>query len=274
VIQYSTEASFDTFVTLPGVSASTTLTDLAAGMLYYIRVIAIGTGIYRNSDSSTVKSATTDGIKLDTPTFGNVTATSSSEISVAWADVAHADSYLVEYATNDLFTDIHTVSVTGTSTTLTGLTAGTVYYIRVTAIGTGTYSNSDSSPSKSIMTKIIPTLNDVLATGSSTIKVEWSLVANASNYVIQYSTEASFDTFVTLPGVSASTTSATITGLDAGTTYYIRIMVIGTGANGNSDYSAVKSAKTAAGPLAASSLDAFWNEYALNGIEDERFSLV
>ena len=89
-----------------------------------------------------------DVTKLIAPMLGNVAATSSSTITVAWAAVDDASDYVVEYATADTFAEKKTVTATGTSTTLTDLTANTLYYVRVIATGTGVYRDSDYSETK------------------------------------------------------------------------------------------------------------------------------
>src|SRR5690606_8933958 len=69
----------------------------------------------------------------------NATAASETSVSVSW--VVPADDgdtpitgYLLQWATNSAFTSgLGSVSVTGTSRTVTGLTAGATYYFRVMA---------------------------------------------------------------------------------------------------------------------------------------------
>jgi hypothetical protein len=107
----------------------------------------------------------------------------------------------------------------------------------------------------------------VIADSANAVKINWDLVPNASGYVIQYSTDEGFNTFITLPGISASKTDATITGLDADTTYYFRIMTLGTGTYSNSAYSTALSVKTLT--PSASPIASFW--YDWNGIEEELF---
>jgi hypothetical protein len=76
----------------------------------------------------------------------------------------------------------------------------------------------------------VSTLGDVTATGSNTINVMWSAVANASGYRVEYATDAEFIHVVDMIPVDSSTTSTDITaGIRANTTYFVRVIAIGTG---------------------------------------------
>ena len=199
--------------------------------------------------------------KLSTPTLGDVIATSSSTISVAWNAVTNANGYTIQYATSSSFlVGISTVTVNSGSTTsanITGLKENTTYYVRVRADGTGNFSNSDRSAAKSVTTDKIklgtPMLADVAATGSSTISVAWNVVTNASGYVVQYATDAAFTTVI--DAETTNSLSTIISGLDPNTTYFIRVTATGTGNYSNSDPSAAKSATTDKNVIPTPTLD-------------------
>jgi len=86
---------------------------------HYFRVMAIGSGIYIDSDYSPVVSAL-NVIPLTPPTLGTVTATSSSTMSVSWSADTKANGYVIQYATNAAFTaNVDTKTIDSQSTTST-----------------------------------------------------------------------------------------------------------------------------------------------------------
>ena len=245
-IQYATNSAFTAGVGTITASASATsksIPNLKVNTTYYVRIMATATGNIINSDYSAHKSATTPKIKLAKPTGITLTAT-SSVITVAWNAVANARGYTIEYATNAEFTGAGTVTASASATTknLSGLTTGTTYYVRIIATGTGNYTNSDYSASKTVTTKLAtPKLKTPTAT-NSVITVTWDTVADATGYTIQYATNAEFTTGMGKVKAGASETSVNITGRKANTTYYVRVMATGTVVN--SDYSASKTVTT------------------------------
>jgi len=85
------------------------------------------------------------------------------------------------------------------------------------------------------------------ATGPTTLKVSWKSVSGAPKYRVQYSRSSS------MSGASYkrfSGTSGTITGLTAGTTYYVKVRVITTKGVNLSPYSAAVKTSTSAAPAA------------------------
>ena len=106
--------------------------------------------------------------KLSAPTLGTVNATGNSTISVTWNTVSDASGYKVDYragtgtwleAGKEGDATMTTPQLSGTtwSATIGNLAINTPYEIRVSAIGTGAYHNSDpSSPTKSATTWMLP----------------------------------------------------------------------------------------------------------------------
>ena len=75
------------------------------------------------------------------------TANGAAQIDLSWTAVTNRTRYQVDRATNSGFTTGVTLGVytgTGTSFSDTGLTAGTTYYYRIKAVGTGRYSDTAS----------------------------------------------------------------------------------------------------------------------------------
>jgi hypothetical protein len=251
VIQYATNYAFAGALTktVNEKTTSAKLTGLNAGTTYYVRVMAVGTGIYEDSQHGSARSTTTEKIKLSTPKLGKVTITNINNVSVTWSAVANASGYIIQYATDSAFTTgvgSKTVNAMTTSTELTGLDLGTTYYVRIAATGTGMYGNSDPSKAKSATTGTVKLPTPPMPMGKvnaedNSITVTWATVPGASGYKVQYSTNAAFSSGVhTLKTEDSTTTSIDITGLAAYTTYYVRVMALGGGAFKNSDYSSAK----------------------------------
>ena len=148
-----------------------------------------------------------------------------------------------------------------------GLAADTTYYVRVKAEGTGIYEDSNWSSTQSAKTSqntqklATPTLS-VSTKSKSELNVTVGYVANASGYTLEYATNASFT------GKKTQTVSAgsfTLNGLNANTTYYVRVKAEGTGRYEDSNWSSTQSAKTLAETtkLATPSLTVRSNSYRL-----------
>jgi hypothetical protein len=220
---------------------------LQMGQLYYARVSAIneiGFGPAQVA-GKTQKPMVTPGA----PTSVVVTSVSKNELRVTFNPPVSdggdkIEKYLIEYATDQLFANAVQVAVTylegGSpySKTISGLTTGTSYYIRVAAInsqGTGAY--GISTPDKwhphevpdgpqNVKTFVTsdtmltvsfeaPTYNGGDAVTSYT--VEWDTVSTFNGAATPYPRKGS----VTLDG--STDLSTTLTLLTAGETYYVRV---------------------------------------------------
>ncbi len=189
----------------------------------------------------------------------NVVGTAAAgQIDVTWtAPVSNGGSaitdYVVQYSSNSgsTWTTFADSASATTSAAVTGLTSGTSYVFRVlaqNAIGDGPY----SAASAAVVSAAAPGAPGTpTPTASQNTQVPLSWTAAASNnsaitdYIVEYSTSATFASSVTTfaDGTSAST-SATVTGLSNGTTYYFRVAAVnavGTGPYSSISASAVPS---------------------------------
>ena len=229
-LQWATSSAFMTDTT-SSVSTDATFGDLHSlnpNTTYYVRVMAIGSGRYSNSDYSTVRSATTTTLKLDTPTVTVVPG--NNGIRVTWNLISNASHYEIQYATNSAFTnDVRTVESTTVLRDITGLNANTTYHVRVRAQGTA--GESDYSTVRSATTLRLklrtPTILTPPKWGRSTIDLRWTPIPNATSYTVEYSTNPSFNSGVR--SVTSRTASREITGLLANTRYHVRVKAQGTG---------------------------------------------
>jgi hypothetical protein len=191
-------------------SASTTITGLTGGTTYNVWVRG------KNSTGVGAMSATASAKPIGN--MGAVTLTAgNNQLTASWTTVTGADQYEVYCGTSTTMPGTPAQTVSAVSAAITGLTNGTTYYVWVkpkNANGTGTVSTRVSA-------KPIGNMGAVtLVAGNGQLTASWTAVAGADQYEMYYST------ITTMPGSPAktvSTTSATITGLTNGTTYYVWI---------------------------------------------------
>lgn len=181
-------------------------------------------------------------ITLVTPTLNAPTNITTSEMTVSWNTILNAAGYVVQYATNANFiTGVGTLSSSTNSVTLSGLNANTTYYIRVMAIGTGSYIDSAYSAAQSATTQAIVQIK--LATphliaadavdptaepSNATLEVTWREVDYAVGYIIEYTTDPTFKTGVQTTGMITGM-EFRLTGLEHDTKYSVRVIAVGTG---------------------------------------------
>ncbi|MBI3580814.1 MAG: fibronectin type III domain-containing protein [Nitrospinae bacterium] len=164
----------------------------------------------------------------------------NGQVTLSWNLVNGATSYNVYYSTNPNVAPTATSNQTGTlsqkgltnlSTTITGLTNGTLWYFVVTAVTT----NGESAPSTTVSATPTSTstgtsgsgaVTGVTATkvGTGQVLVSWGPVSGAISYNVYYDTTPNVNT--SSPVVQNITgTSTTISGLASGVTYYFIVTV-------------------------------------------------
>src|SRR5205085_954212 len=149
---------------------------------YYFRVIATAGTV--SSPPSNSAATTTWQLPPATPTGLTATAASSSQINVGWTDVANETGYKIERSTDGTtWTQVATTRANVTTYANTGLTAGTVYYYRVKATGSG----GDSAASAAVLRATLSASNvpvapsSLVATAVSTSQVNLTWRDNATN---------------------------------------------------------------------------------------------
>jgi len=201
---------------------STVITGLDNGTSYYIWVKAKNNiGVSGFSPSATGKPLGTPGM----PTLNS----GLEQLLVTWTAVAGADEYEVYYGIDTPTTLAATT--TGSTATITGLTNGTTYSVRLRAKNTTGVSDYGQSTSGMPIGNIGVV---ILSSGNGQISLSWSAIAGADQYEVYYNTTNSIPSN---PTQTISTTTTTISGLTNGTTYYI--WVKGKNLNGTSNTSVV-----------------------------------
>lgn len=153
------------------------------------------------------------------------------ELAVTWTAVSDADGYKVQWrSAGQSFSATRERRVSGsatTSDTIPNLTAGTRYYVQVIATKSGV-DDGDASTEASGVVKA-PTPGQVtgvsLTTGIEQLTVSWDTVVGATGYKVQWRSESEvFSATRQLAVTGGSNTRTTLTSLEAGTLYSVRVI--------------------------------------------------
>ena len=182
---------------------------------------------YKNESSGTIKSISsrrnTNIATSGATAITSITAIDFTRISLSWNSVVNASSYTIQTATDAGFTaNVANVTVTSTSTTITGLSYSTLYYFRVapnSQVGQGIWSAVSSATTWSLLTPV----GTATTNSPSQITFTWPAITHAASYIVQLSTNSGFTSLI-YNGASTTSSSFVATGLAAGTPYYLRIM--------------------------------------------------
>jgi len=256
-IQYSTSSSMSkaNYVRFTGTSGE--ITGLTAGKTYYFKVRAItssGANLSKYSAAVKAKTAAHSGYRWLSPSGLSVTGSSASSLALTWAPRGDSGRYRISWSTDSGFRNPGYVRVTGTGYTLSGLAAGTTYYLKVRVIdsaGTNlsayswavsaTTAKNAGSPATSGGSQPAPGSLTVTATARSSVALAWAAVPGAPGYRVQYSTSSSMSK---ASYRRITTNSAELSGLSSGKRYYFKVRVIRTDGTNLSPYSAAASATT------------------------------
>ncbi len=258
-VQYSTSSKMKNPTYRRFTDPYAELTGLKAGTTYYLRVRSItadGANLSSYSKAVAVKTAATKGYSYLSPRGLTGKSAATDSITLSWNSRGAGVRYRVNWSTSSSFADPAYVRVTGTSYTLTGLGAGTKYYVRVRVIDANGVNLSAYSPAISTTTAAgaanlsfdAPTGLKVTAAARGTVALAWTAVTGAERYRVQYSTSASMSS---AHYVRTSGHAVEITGLTAGKQYYFKVRVIKPDCTNLSPYSPAVSVKTATSTAAS-----------------------
>jgi hypothetical protein len=155
-----------------------------------------------------------------TLTTASITANSAA---ISWTAVPNATSYAVEYKLNSATAwTVLNAAQSATTASLTGLTPGTAYNWRVTATCTGGAGNAVVANFSTTAACGNPTGLTSSGITTTTANLAWTAVTNANSYAVEYklNTAATW----TVLNAAQTTTTASLTGLTAGTVYNWRVL--------------------------------------------------
>ena len=217
------------------------MTGLTNGASYVFRVSAvnvIGAGV-----ASAVSAAVVPFTVAAAPT--SLTATAGfRQATLSWAAPASdggraISDYKVEYRPTSaaIWQTFTRAASTATNATVTGLTNGTSYVFRVSAVnaaGPGIASDVSAEVVPAVQLPAVPYAL-IGRSGNLAAVLNWSAPAfdgggAVSDYTVQYSSDGS--SWTTFPHAASAATTATVTGLTAGTSYQFRVAAVNSAGQG------------------------------------------
>ena len=184
---YKVERSIDnvTWVqaSLPAVDVVTFIdSNLLPNQIYYYRVYTKNSAGVYSSPASNVQSATT--LAMTPPVLNPLSGVTTSQITLSWNDVEGNAGYKIESSLdNSSWTQTATPAQGATSYTNTGLTAGTLYYYRVSTKNSFGGFSVPSNVQSATTTPMAPVLS-LAVVSEAGIDISWQVVLGATNYKV------------------------------------------------------------------------------------------
>jgi hypothetical protein len=206
-IYQNTSATIPASPSFTVTETSRTITGLINGTTYYFWVKAV------NANGTSAASPMASGKPIEN--MGTVTLVSGNgQFVLSWSAVVGVDQYEVYDHTSNSIPATSAQTVSTTTATISGLTNGTTYYVWVKP------KNAETDSASTVVSgKPVGNMGTVsLVSGNGQLGLSWSAVAGAEQYEVYYSTT---NTIPGSPAETVTTTTATISGLNNGTTYYV-----------------------------------------------------
>ena len=193
--------------------------------------IAIQVPAAIHTGSTPLPTGTVTVAAVDETTPGQVMGVSvtagTEQLTVTWTAVSGATGYKVQWKSgSEMYdTDSRQAESTGTSHTITGLTGGTQYTLRVSA--TKTKADDGMFSTEATGTPRLGQVMGVMVTpGPGQLGITWTAVSGATNYQVQW--KSGSEGYNNTRQAAASSNSYTIPNLTAGTEYTLRVRATGT----------------------------------------------
>lgn len=247
---YFLDVSTNNFVTFVSVFNNFSVTGnsypvsgLNAGTEYQYRLRAA------NSSGTSVNSLTINVITLPpSPVALSPTNFTTTDFKANWVAAASATGYLLDVSADDFntfATGFENLSVTSTSTTVSGLVPGTLYHYRVRAIN----ASGESAASTSVEALTIspaPPIASGTSVGVNSFIANWSAAVGAESYAIDVSADGFNSLLSSFSDKQMGTSlSGLITGLLPATTYQYRVRAVNaSGISPNSNAASVTTLDT------------------------------
>ena len=237
---------------------SCAVTGLTAGTQYTFTVVARGVNGH-DSVASAASTAVAPG--PSTAPTGVVGVAGANSIAVSWTAPTNTGGGIATYTATAYLNNVDTghscTTADGTTTncTITGLTSGTAYTVKVVANGAGGSGNSVASTASTAVTPGPPDAPTAVSgvAGNRQVTVSWTAPTNVGAGIARYTVTSNPGSF-TCSTASASQTSCIVTGLTSGTAYTFTVIANGTGNSGDSAASTASTAVTPGPPDAPTSV--------------------
>lgn len=215
-LQYTT-GSTTKKVTIKGKNTTSYKLTLTPGKSYTVKVKSydkplIGSTKYGKEYKLTVKA-----VPAAVTNFKATKLAGGTSLKFTWTKVSGATGYTVYRYSDSKKAYVSCGSTTGSSLTVKGLYAGTEYKFRIAAYYKynsknyyGSYTNITAAANY-----LAPTSLKVTKTTANSVTLSWGAVSGAKNYQIY--------NYNTKKYTTTSKTSVTLSGLDAGTAYKVRV---------------------------------------------------
>jgi hypothetical protein len=197
----------------------TTVKRVRTSLGALVAIALVGTGL---TTSTATADVTKPKVAADT--------TSGTALKVDWTDVKGAAGYRVQYSTSKTFGSGTTTlpakgdpALTKSDTTLTGLSTGKTYFVRVADVSDKGKVGAYSAATEAKATYKFAEPGDLFRSkvDRDSMTVSWKAVSGAPGYTVRVYSKGNPTKYFT-----TTTSSVNLTGLKASTTYYIRAYVV------------------------------------------------
>ncbi|NLI91256.1 MAG: cell wall-binding repeat-containing protein [Peptococcaceae bacterium] len=215
---------------------SPSVTNVDKGLQAYVAGQIVSEGTTKGSGTST-STSTNSSTTTSTPITNLSASAGNEQVSLSFASPTGATSVILQQSINGgtSWTNVSSVSLTAASTsaTVTGLTNGQTYHFKLVVSG-GTKAGDSNIVSATPASQPISDLAGT--TGSGQVTFTFSAPTGAASVVLQQSTDGGTTWSISATSVlTASSTSAVVTGLSSGQIYRFRLVVTGGSRAGNSN---------------------------------------
>jgi len=212
---------------------SARVSGLAASTTYVFRVRASNSSGSSVSNTATVTTPAPYPTAPAAPTGLSGKGTSSSTIQLSWTDASNNEvSFRIEKLNVGTWQEVLVVGAGSTTAQVGGLNASTSYSFRVraaNAVGTSGYSNTAVATTLTGTSTLLiaPQITSASSLGGGSVRVKWlDKSTNEIQFVVERMVNGVWQTAAT---TGANATTATISGLKAGSVATFRVKAVGSG---------------------------------------------